>query len=51
MNKRESLTDLVKDVLELVLGQGRALDVFDSSELLSHAVTVLLAHWLHSLLA
>lgn len=44
-------TDLVKDVLELVLGQGRALDVFDSTKLLGHAVTVLFANWLHSLLA
>ena len=40
---------LVKDVLQLVLCQSRALDVLDGTELLGHAVTVFLADGLHLL--
>lgn len=40
---------LIKNILQLVLSQGRALDVFDSTQILGHTVTVLLANGLHFL--
>ena len=43
------MTYLVKDVLESLLGQGRALDVLDSTELSGHSLTVLSLNWLHLL--
>lgn len=42
---------LVKDVLESLLGQGRALDVLDSTELSGHSLTILSLDRLHLLLA
>lgn len=45
----ESITYLVKDVLESLLGQGRALDVLDSTELSGHSLTVLSLDGLHLL--
>jgi hypothetical protein len=42
---------LVKHILELVLRQGTALDVFDSAELLGHALAVLPPHGSHLLLS
>jgi hypothetical protein len=44
-------THLVKYILQLVLGQGAALDVADGAELLGHLLTVLLPHGAHLLLA
>lgn len=44
-------THLVKDVLELVLRQGRALDVLDSAQLLGHPLTILPPNGRHLLLA
>jgi hypothetical protein len=44
------MTYLVKDVLESLLGQGRALDVLDSTELSGHSFTVLSLNGLHLLL-
>ena len=41
---------LIEDILELVLRQRRALDVFDCPELLGHPLAVLLANRLHLLL-
>jgi hypothetical protein len=43
-------TYLVKDVLESLLGQGRALDVLDGTELSGHSFTVLSLDGLHLLL-
>lgn len=43
-------TDLIEHVLELVLSQRGALDVFDSSQILRHAIAVLLSYGLHLLL-
>lgn len=40
---------LIKDILELVLSQSRALDVFDSAQFLGHAVTIFFADGLHLL--
>lgn len=40
---------LIKDVLEPGLGKGRTLNVFDSAELLGHALAVLLLYNLHPL--
>lgn len=40
---------LVENVLELVLGQSGALDVFDSTQILGHTITVLLANGRHLL--
>lgn len=42
---------LVEDILELVLCQSTALDVLDRAQILGHSLAVLLAHWLHLLLA
>lgn len=42
-------THLVKDVLELVLSKGGTFDVFDSAQLLGHAIAVLLSDGLHLL--
>lgn len=41
---------LVKDVLESLLGQGRALDVLDSTELSGHSLTIFSLDGLHLLL-
>jgi hypothetical protein len=46
---KRDISYLVKDVLQLVLRQSRTFDVLDGAELLSHAVTVLLADGLHLL--
>lgn len=40
---------LIENILELVLGQGGALDVLDGTQLLGHTVPVLLANRLHLL--
>lgn len=40
---------LIKDILQFVLCQSRTLDVFDSAEFFSHAVTIFLADRLHLL--
>lgn len=45
------MTYLVKDVLESLLGQGRALDVLDGTELSGHSLTVLSLDGLHLLFA
>ena len=42
-------THLVKDILELVLSKGGTFDVFDSAQLLGHAIAVLLSDGLHFL--
>lgn len=47
--KVEDSVYLIKDVLELILCQGRTLDVFNSAKFLSHPVTVLLADGGHLL--
>jgi hypothetical protein len=44
-----SNTHLVKNVLKLVLCQGRALDIFHGTQLLGHAVTVFFPDRLHLL--
>lgn len=43
-------THLIENVLQFVLCQGTALDVFDRSQLLGHALAILLPHRCHSLL-
>lgn len=43
------LAYLVKDILQLVLRQSRALHIFNCTKLLGHPVTVLLANGLHLL--
>lgn len=40
---------LIKDILELILCQGRTLDVFNSAKFFSHPVTVFLADGGHLL--
>lgn len=40
---------LVENVLELVLGQSGALDILDSTQILGHTITVLLANGRHLL--
>lgn len=40
---------LVKDILQFVLRQGRALHVLDRAELLGHPISILLTDWLHFL--
>ena len=40
---------LIKDVLQLVLRQCRALRVLNCSQVFGHSHSVLLAYWLHSL--
>lgn len=40
---------LIKDILQLILCQGRTLDVFNSAKFLSHPVTVFLADGGHLL--
>lgn len=47
--KREDSVYLIKDILELILCQGRTLDVFNSAKFLSHPVTILLADGGHLL--
>jgi hypothetical protein len=42
---------LVEHVLELILGQSTALHIFDSTELLGHAFTILPPYWRHLLLS
>jgi hypothetical protein len=42
-------TNLIKDILKLVLCQSRALDVFYSTQLLRHTVAIFLADGLHLL--
>lgn len=46
---RNSRTYLVKNILELVLSQGRALDIFNRSQLLGHAISVFFANGRHLL--
>lgn len=47
---KAGITHLVKDILELVLGQGAALDVFDCAQLLGHPLAILFPHGVHLLL-
>jgi hypothetical protein len=47
--KMEDSVYLVKDILQLILCQGRTLDVFNSAKFLSHPVTVFLADGGHLL--
>ena len=49
MKETESLTYLIKDILQLVLRQSRALHVFNCTKLFGHPVTVLLTNRLHLL--
>lgn len=42
-------THLVKDILELVLSKGGTFDVFDGTQLLGHAIAILLSDGLHLL--
>lgn len=44
------MTYLIKDILELVLGQRRAFDIFHRAQLPCHLLTILFTHWLHALL-
>ena len=48
-NRRGSRTYLVENILELVLGQGRTLDIFNRSQLLGHAISIFFANGLHLL--
>lgn len=45
----ESLAYLIKDILQLVLRQSRALHIFNCTKLLGHPVAVLLTNRLHLL--
>lgn len=45
------LTYLVKNVLELVLGQSRTLDVLHRTKVLRHLLAIFPAYWLHLLLS
>ena len=40
---------LIEDVLQLILRQCRALDVFNGSQVFGHSFSVFLANWLHPL--
>lgn len=44
------MTYLIKDILELVLGQRRAFNIFHCAQLPCHLLTILFTHWLHALL-
>lgn len=46
---RDKCTYLVKDILQLVLREGAALDVLDRTKLLGHPLAILLPHGLHFL--
>lgn len=47
---KSGIAHLVKDILELELRQGTALDVFHGAQILGHPFTVFLSHRLHLLL-
>lgn len=47
---KESFSYLIEDVLQLILRQSRALDIFHSTQFLGHPITVFLANGLHLLL-
>lgn len=51
MHSSSTSTYLVKDVLELVLRQGRTFHVLDRTKVLRHFLTILPANRLHLLLA
>ncbi len=48
--KEKKATHLIKDILQLILRQRRALDILDGPQLLGHALPILLANRLHALL-
>lgn len=50
LRQKDKRTNLVKNILQLVLRQSRAFDILDSTQLLRHPVAILLAHRLHLLL-
>lgn len=41
---------LIKDILQLVLCQGTALNIFHRTQLFRHPLTIFLPHWCHLLL-
>ena len=43
-------TDLIEHILQFILRQSRAFDVFDRTQIFRHTLAVLLLHWLHTLL-
>ena len=53
MSKKERvgiLADLIKHILQFILGQCRAFHVFHRSQLPRHTLAVLFLNWLHPLL-
>ena len=50
INRKETLKSyLIKNILQLILGQGGTFDVFHGTQILGHTVTIFLANGLHLL--